>query len=296
MAVAPYRHRIVPGFALLMAGLVAGCVAAPQVPPGPAGRFATLVAAADQSAGQVVDHLARRERQEVQEASSLRFAAGAMPPAAPPPAAPAAGAVLDPGMKLFALEAQRLAALSGGQPLAEGQLGAALMGRLQDGLAALRGLPGRWPSEAVRRRGMAGFALLAEPTPPGSDVASLASARQQAMGDAVLLMRAVVGSDQRSGLRGALAQRNEAWRAAQTAMLNTVRNDRSLGPDQRMEIWRTAQARLAADPPEVAGAELHRMLGALPAAHAAAGAGDAAGVEAFGAEVARMQSLAAQAR
>lgn len=292
MAVAPYRHRLVLGLALMMAG----CVAAPLAPPGPAGRYAALAAAADQAAGQVVDHLARRERQEVQEASSLRFASGTMPPSPPLPAAPAAGAVLDPGMKLVVLEAQRLSALAAGQVLAEGQLGTTLMVRLQDGLAALRGIPGRWPSDTVRRRGLAGFGLLAEPTPAGSDAASLAAARQQAMRDAVLLMRAVVGDDQRSGMRGALALRNEAWRAAQTSMLNTVRNDRNLGPDRRMEIWRTAQTRLAADPPEVAGAELHRMLGALPAAHAAAGAGDAAGVEAFAADVARMQSLAAQAR
>jgi hypothetical protein len=95
-----------------------------------------------------------------------------------------------------------------------------------------------------------------------------------------MLMRAVIGEDARSGMRGALAQRHAAWRAAQLAMLNTVRNDRAIPPDQRMQIWRTTQARLAGDAPEVAAVELRRMVGALPAAHAAAGAGDAAGVEA----------------
>jgi hypothetical protein len=292
MALASSRYRL----AVLLILLLAGCVAAPQAPPTPAGRYAALVTAADMAAGQVVERLAQRERQEVQEASSLRFAAGSMPPTPPPPAAPAAGAVLDPAMKLVQLQAQRLAALAGGQSLAEGQVGAALMARLQDALAALRAVPGRWPAEAVRRRGLAGFALLAEPAPPGSDAASLAASRQRAMGDAVMLMRAVVGDDQRSGMRGALAQRHAAWRAAQTAMLNAVRTDRSLSPDQRMQIWRTTQARLAADPPEVAGTELHRMLGTLPAAHAAAGAGDAMGVEAFAAEVARLQALAALGR
>ncbi len=285
--------RAVLGLALL----IGGCVAAPPPPPAtPAVRQAALVAAADQAAGQVVDHLARREQREVQEASTLRFGAGSMPPAPPPPAAPAAGAVLDPGMKLVLLQAQRLAALSTGQVLAEGQQGAALMLRLRDGIAGLRAVPGRWPSEALRRRGMEGFALLAEPAPPGGDAAGLAAARQRAVADAAALMRAVVGDDPRSGMRGALAQRHDAWRAAQTAMLNTVRNDRNLSPEQRMEIWRTAQTRLAGDPPEVAAAELHRLLGALPPAHAAAGAGDAAGVEAFAGEVARMQALALQAR
>lgn len=293
MPLPPSFSRVVLGLALL----VGGCVAAPPaVPPTPAGRFAGLVAAADQSAGRVVDHLARREQQEVQEAGTLRFAAGAMPPAPPPPAAPAAGAVLDPGMKLMLLEAQRLAALSAGQTFAEGQQGAALMLRLQDGLAVLRAVPARWPAEPVRRRGIDGLALLAQPVPPGSDPALVAAARQRAVGDAAMLMRAVVGDDPRSGLRGALAQRHAAWRAAQTAMLNTVRNDRNMTPDQRMQAWNTAQARLAADPPEVAGAELSRLFGALPAAHAAAGAGDAAGVEVFAGEVARMQALALQAR
>lgn len=292
MRLPPCFPKAVLGLALL----AAGCVAAPQVTPTPAGRHAALVATADQAAGQVVDHLARRERQEEQEAGSLRFAAGSMPATPPPTAAPAAGAVLDPAMKLILLEAQRLAALSAGQAAAEGQQGAALLARLRDGLAGLRAIPGRWPSEAVRRRGLDAFALLAEPAPPGSDAAGLAAARQRAIGDAALLMRAVVGDDARLGMRGALAQRHEAWRSAQTAMLNTVRNDRNLGPDQRIQIWRTAQARLAADPPDVAAAELHRLIGALPAAHAAAGAGDAAGVEAFAGEVARMQALAAQAR
>jgi hypothetical protein len=289
--------RRFPKAVLGLALLIGGCVAAPPPAPlTPAGRFATLVGAADLSAGQVVDHLARREQQEVQEASTLRFAAGSMPPAPPPPAAPAAGAVLDPGMKLFQLEAQRLAALSVGQDPAEGQQGAALLLRLQDGLATLRAVPARWPSEALRRRGTDGFALLAQPVPPGSDPATVAAARQRAVDDAAMLMRAVVGDDPRGGMRGALAQRHAAWRAAQTAMLNTVRNDRNISPDQRMQAWNAAQARLAADPPEVAAAELHRLLGALPGAHAAAGAGDAAGVERFAGEVARMQALALQAR
>ncbi len=281
---------------LLSLILLAACTTGPLAPQTPATRHAALVAAADQAAGQVVDHLAGRERREVQEAASLRFGAGTMPPAPPRPAAPVAGAVLDPGMKLILLEAQRLAALSVGQLPADGAQAGMLMARLQDGLAALRGVPGRWPSEALRRRGMDGFAALAAPVPPGIDTAGLAVTRQRAITDAAALLGAVVGDDARSGLRGALAARHAAWRDAQTAMLNTVRADRNLNPDQRMQIWRATQARIAADPPEVAGAELARMFGALPAAHAAAGAGDAAGVEAFAVEVGRMQALAAQSR
>lgn len=286
-------RRVVLGSLLLLGACVAP---PPPMPPSPAGRYAALVAAADQAAGQVVDHLAARERQEVQEAGSLRYAAGTMPPNPPPPATPAAGAVLDPGMKLILLQAQRLAALSAGQAMIEGPQGAALRARLQDSLAALRAVPGRWPPEAQRRRGLDAFTLLATPAPPGIDAAGLAMQRQGAMRDAVALLLAVLGNDARSGLRGALAQRHQLWRDAQTAMLNAARNDRTLSPDQRMQLWRTTQARTAADPPEVAGTELHRMIGALPAAHAAAGAGDAAGVEGFAVEVARMQALAGQAR
>jgi hypothetical protein len=281
------------GLALLAGGCVAG---GPLAPQGPATRHSALVGAADQAAGQVMDHLARREAQEIQEAGSLRFGAGGMPPAPPPLATPLAGAVLDPAMKLVLLEAQRLAAMSGGPALVEGQQGAALLARLQDAMATLRAAPGRWLGDPLRRRGLEGFARLAEPAPPGSDAPGLALARQRAIGDAVMLMRAIIGDDRRGGLRGVLAQRHEAWRAAQNAMLNSVRNDRNLSPDQRMQVWRSTQARLAGDPPDVAAAELHRLFGALAAAHAAAGAGDAAGVEAFAAEVARFQSVAAQAR
>lgn len=277
--------------------LLGACATTPPVPPTPAGRYASLLLTADQTASQVVDHLAAREQAEVREAGSMRFAAGAMPPNPPPPAAPAAGAVLDPAMKLIQMQAQRLAALSAGIAMAENpQQGQLLLSRLTDALAGLRGVPARWPSEPVRRRGLNGFAILAQPAPPGLDAAGLGLQRQRAVSDAVALMRAVVGDDARAGLRGALAQRHEHWRQAQNAMLNSVRSNSSISPDERMRIWQTTQARLAADPPEVAGAELNRMLDAIPAGHAAAGAGDAAGVEAFGAAVARLQALVAQAR
>ncbi|WP_198378824.1 hypothetical protein, partial [Neoroseomonas rubea] len=98
---------------IALALLAAGCAATlPAVPPTPAVRHAGLVALADTSAGRVVDHLAFRERREVEEAATLRFGAGGMPPAPPPPAVPAAGAVMDPAMDLLLIQAQRLSALS----------------------------------------------------------------------------------------------------------------------------------------------------------------------------------------
>lgn len=279
---------------------LAGCVAVPPAPPSaPATRHAALVAAADLAAGHVVDHLAARERTEVEQAATLRFGAGAMPRALPAPAVPVAGMVLDPGMELVLLQAQRLAVLAvmaDGAARPEAQEGPAMLARLEAGLAALRALPGRWPAEAVRRRGLDGFRVLAQPAPAGSSAAALAAARQQALADAVALLRGVVGEEARAGLRGVLAQRHEAWRGAQQALLNAARTDRAVSPAERMEMWRATQARLAADPPDVAAAELVRLLAALPAAHAAAGAGDAAGVEAFAAAVARVQALATQAR
>lgn len=290
-----------PSRRALTAGLLglplAGCVVVgPPAAQGPAARHAALVIAADAAAGQVVDHLAARERVETEQAAALRFGAGAMPRSPGAPVTPLVGQVLDPGMDLIVLQARRLAVLAGAGPAAEGQEGAAMLARLDAALAGLRGLPGRWPAEAVRRRGVAGFGMLAQPAPAGADAASLAAARQRGLADAVALLRALVGEDQRSGLRAALAQRHQAWREAQNAMLNAARNDRSLSGVDRMELWRATQQRLAGDPPDVAAAELLRLLGALPAAHAAAGAGDAAGVEAFAAEVARFQALAAQAR
>jgi hypothetical protein len=278
---------------------LAGCVAAPPAPPVPAVRHAALVAAADLAAGQVVDHLARRERIELEQAAMLRFGTGGVPPRLPAPVVPVAGMVLDPGMELVLLEAQRLAVLAARPepaPPPEGQEGAAMLARLEAGLAALAGAPGRWPAGAVRRRGLDGFRLLAQPAPAGSTAAAHAAARGQALADAVALLRAVVGEGPREGLRGVLAERHAAWRAAQQALLDAARTDRTVSPAERMALWRATQARLAADPPDVAAAELVRLFAALPAAHAAAGAGDAAGVEAFAAAVARAQALAAEAR
>lgn len=290
-----------PSRRVLTAGLLglplAACVAVgPPVAQGPAARHAALLVAADAAAGQVVDHLAARERAETEQAAALRFGAGAMPRSPAAPVTPVAGQALDAGMDLILLQAQRLVVLAAGSGPPEGQEGAAMLARLDAALAGLRGVPGRWPAEAVRRRGLAGFGMLAQPAPAGADAAALAASRQQGLADAVALLRGVVGEDARSGLRAALAQRHQAWREAQNAMLNAARNDRSLSGVDRMELWRGTQQRLAGDAPDVAAAELLRLLGALPAAHAAAGAGDAAGVEAFAAEVARFQGLAAQAR
>jgi hypothetical protein len=56
------------------------------------------------------------------------------------------------------------------------------------------------------------------------------------------------------------------------------------------------QAALAADGFEVPAGEVVRLLVALPPAHAAAGAGDAAGVDALAAALARFDAVLAQAR
>ncbi|WP_198372970.1 hypothetical protein, partial [Roseomonas rosulenta] len=94
---------------------VIGCAPLPPTAQGPAVEHARLVVAADGAIGRMLDHLAARERVEVEQAASLRFAAAAsVTRALPPPATPAAGAVLDPGMDLVVIEAQRLAALAGG--------------------------------------------------------------------------------------------------------------------------------------------------------------------------------------
>lgn len=271
-----------------------GCAALPPGAQGPAAEHARLVAAADGALGLMLDHLAARERVEVEQAASLRFAAAAtVPRTLPPPVTPLAGAVLDPGMDLVVIAAQRLAVLAGGAPAGGDAEAAAALARLETALAALRGAPGRWPSEATRRRGLDGFRALAAPAPAGADAAGLAAARQGALAAAVALLQAVMGEDARAGLRGVLAQRHEAWREAQRGLLASAQR---IDPTQRLALWNRVQAALAADGFDLPASEAVRLLGALPPAHAAAGAGDAAGVVAFQAALARFQGVVAQAR
>ncbi|MBR0682418.1 hypothetical protein GXW74_18140 [Roseomonas eburnea] len=288
-------RRLLPLHLLVL--VLAACAAVTPAQQGPAERHAALVAAADQGLGRMIDHLALRERTEIDQAASLRFAAGgAVPRSLAAPAAPVAGAVLDPGMDLLVMEARRLAALAAGAAPTEGPEAAVALARLEQAVAALRGVPARWPSEAVRRRGLDAFRLLAAPAPAGVDAARLAADRQSAVVAGIALLRQVLGEESRAGLRGVLAQRHEAWRAAQRGVLEAARNDRSLTPADRMAMWNRVQAAMAGDPPDVAANEAAVLLAALPAAHAAAGAGDVAGVAAFEAALARFQGVLAQAR
>lgn len=283
---------------VLLLPVLAACAVAPPAPQGPAERHAALVAAANQGLGRMVDHLALRERTEIDQAAALRYSAGgAVPRSLPPPAAPVAGAVLAPAMELLMIEAQRLAALSaGGAAPQEGPEAMAALSRLEQAVQGLRAAPARWLSEAARRRGLQAFRVLAAPAPAGADAARLAADRQGAVDAAVALMRQVMGEDARTGLRGVLAQRHEAWLAAQRGVLEAARTDRNLSPADRMAVWNRVQAAMAGDPPDIAAGESVLLLSALPAAHAAAGAGDAAGVGRFEAALARFQSVLAQAR
>lgn len=277
--------------------LLAGCTAVPFAPLPPAARHAALVTAFDQRVGLVVDHLAARERAEVDQAASLRFASGgAVPRSLPVAATPVAGAVLDPGMDLVAIQARRLAALALGNPPGDAAEAAAALGRVETALAGLRAVPARWPSEAERRRGLDGFRALAAPVPAGTDAPRLAADRQAVLEAAVALMQAVMGQDARLGLRGVLAQRHEAWRAAQRGVLEAARTDRNLSPTDRLAMWNRVQASLAGDPPDLPAAEVVAALAVLPSAHAAAGAGDEAGLAGLQAAVARLQGVLVQAR
>ncbi|BDG73295.1 hypothetical protein [Roseomonas fluvialis] len=271
-----------------------GCAVPPGASSGPAAQHARLVGAADLALGQMIDHLAARERIELDQAASLRFAAAAsVTRTLPAPATPAVGAVLDPGMDLVVIAAQRLAVLAGGAPAGGDAEAAAALARLDVALGALRGVPGRWPSDTLRRRGLDGFRTLAAPVPAGADPATLAAARQGGLAAGVALLQAVMGIDARSGLRGVLAQRHEAWREAQRGLLATGQR---MDPAQRMALWNRVQAALAADGFDVPAAEVVSLLGALVPAQAAAGAGDAAGVAAFQAAVDRFQAVLGQAR
>jgi len=283
------------GFLAVLALLpLAGCAGVAPWAQGPAADHARLVNEADRAIGQMIDHLAARERVEVEQAASLRYAAAAtVPRALPPPATPVAGAVLDPGMDLVVIEAQRLAALANGAAAGGDAEAAAALARLEPALGTLRGISGRWPPDPVRRRGLDGFRALARPVPAGADAATLAAARQASLAAGVALLRAVMGDDARSGLRGVLAQRHAAWREAQRGLLA---GGARLGPAERMALWNRVQAALAADGFDLPASEVVLLLAALVPAHAAAGAGDAAGVAAFEAAVARFRAVLAQAR
>ena len=75
---------------LHLAGLtLAACATLQPLPQGPAQRHAALVGTADQAIGRMVDHLALRERTEIDQSASLRYAAGG----AVPSAAPVSGSV-----------------------------------------------------------------------------------------------------------------------------------------------------------------------------------------------------------
>ena len=140
------RRRVFAGLVLLP---MVGCAGVAPFAPTPAGRYAALATEADRAIGQIIDHLAARERIEVDQAASLRYAAAAtLPRALPPPVTPMAGAVLDPGMDLVVIDAQRLAALAGGVAAGGDAQAAAALARLDaalDRLAVLGGAPaGRW--------------------------------------------------------------------------------------------------------------------------------------------------------
>lgn len=281
----------------LLALLIPACAAVPPTPETPAARHVAQVAAADEAAGRMLDHLALRERTEIEQAASLRFAAGgAVPRNLPDPAVPVAGAVLDPAMDLVLIQAQRLAALASGTPAGGDAEAAAAFDRLQAAVGRLGTVPARWPSEAIRRRGLDAFRALSQPVPAGVDAGRLAADRQGAMQSGIAFLQAVMGADARSGLRGVLAQRHEAWRGVQRGLLEAARTDRNLTPQDRLAMWNRVQATLAGDPPDLAAAEVVTLLGALPTAHAAAGAADAAGLAPLDAALARFRAILAQAR
>jgi hypothetical protein len=102
-----------------------------------------------------------------------------------------------------------------------------------------------------------------------------------------------MGEEARSGLRGVLAQRHEAWREAQRGLLASAQR---LDPAERLALWNRVQAALAADGFELPASEVVRLLGALVPAHAAAGVGDTDGIASFEAALARFQPVLAQAR
>lgn len=276
---------------LLALSSLAGCAIPPATP---AARYAGLCVTTYRALGRMLDHLAARERIEADQAAALRFAATAGAPRSPtPPAVPAAGAVLQAGMALVVIDAQRLAALAGGTTPGGDTEAASALASLDAALAALRAVTARWPAESQRRRGLAGFRALAAPVPAGTDTATLARMRQDALADGIALLQAVMGEDPRAGLRGALTQRHEAWRAAQRGLLA---GGARMDAGQRMALWNRVQAALAADGFDIPAAEVVRLLAALPPAHAGAGAGDAAGVEALAAALARFDTVLAQAR
>jgi hypothetical protein len=233
--------------------------------PPPAVRFADYLAATDRSLSDAGEALAAREDEARQDAQAIAFATGGRrPPASAPAPVEAAGDVIEAGFDALNLHATRLA---GAPALAPAPTPAGLARQAEEGLSELR-RAGVGVTPEARRAGLAAIAALAAPPAAGATPATLAAERQPSVEAVIALMREVIGTTPRAGLRGALGRQRAQSARNRATLLAAARRDRSLGVMDRYGLYRSA----AGDDGDAAEDTLEAALEALariPPAHAA---------------------------
>ena len=295
----------------------AGCAGdrggARQASASAARRFAAALDGAENAVEGLIARMDSFERQAAadEEAIALatgggggRGARGVLPSRftpAPAGAADAAGRVLDTAFAALEDYSEVLAQAAAGERVSdvEGLNGEQLARATDAALEALRRTGGGQVPDAERRAGLQGIAALADlphtlarggrrPT-----TSAMVAEAQPHIAATAALLRAAVGAGPGQGARGAIAARQSALDASQARLLAAVRNDRSLGPTARYNVFRSIVESRDDDPDEGAFDALLELIAAMEQAHAALGTGgpDAeAKVAAFELAVLRLRS------
>lgn len=290
--------------ALLPAGTLAACAPPAVLDAGPApARFAAALAALDTATGALLGRIGEQESQDDLEVAAVAYATG-RPGRRPGPLPTAAAAhAMEPMLVALAVHGRRLAAMDGPPPepgernTAPGA--AELIREAERGLSALRATTGRAMPDADRRRAMAALQALRATPEAGSTADAYLAARQPQVNEAAAYLRAVLGTQEGQGLRGALEARTRDHLRAEEALLGAARGDRALSVMERYALFHRvagAQSDLPGQLQLVAlMAEAFRL---MPDAHAAIARPDAASApefQAFLAAAAAVQQAATPA-
>ncbi|MBW8271429.1 hypothetical protein [Caldovatus aquaticus] len=267
-------------------------------------QLASDLAEADAAIERAVLGIDQFSRMNRREAAAIAYATGGRLPAprrgagvvAGDSAAEAAGAVLEPAFEALAEHGRRLAALTGPVPPGPPPPQPAVLRRqAEEGLARYEALLRRSDlTPAAREAGLAAIATLASAPAAGTEFSAFITERQAAVEALASLLRAVIGADERSGLRAVLAAEQAEARRGRDALLAAARRDPAAGVLGRYALFHGVMRAEEEQPADEVLAEAVRVLAALPAAHAALAEGDPAAaaqrVAAFSAAVDRLEA------
>jgi hypothetical protein len=289
---APPRRALLLSLPLLAAAC-AGRRGEREAAEGAVRRFAAALDDADEAVDGLISRMDEFEREAAAEEEAIAFATGGnggrarrgeassrFTPA-PAGAADAAGRVLDAAFAALEDYSEVLAQAASGRRVsdAEGPNGERLARATEAALDALRRSGGGAVPEEERRAGLQGIAALADlpqavarggrrPT----EGALVAEAQPHVAATAALL-REAIGAGPGQGARGAIAMRQSRLDASQGRLLAAVRNDRSVGPTARYNLFRSVADARDDDPDEGAFDALLELVAAMEQAHAALGTG-----------------------